>query len=120
MYDISIFGSTIVPGLGVLLLSSEYLSSLDFQISEITSWIVFLFSSSLIIDFRSVPFDAKRQVNIRPSAEILARVQSPQNGWDTDEMKPISKPFFPSIIHRLATSPLCVESIGIRFILFFR
>ena len=98
-------GSEIVPGFGVLFLISEYRSFLIDQISEIIFLIPFSFVSLRKIDFKSVPFVAKRQVYNLPSAEILARVQSPQNGWVTDDMKPISKPFPPSTLHLLATSP---------------
>ena len=39
---------------------------------------------------RSCPFEANRQVNSLPSAEMRARVQLPQNGSVTLEIAPIS------------------------------
>ena len=85
MYDISILGNAEVSSER----NSEYRSARRCHIAAIAavrsppfvSWISAL---------RSCPPEAKRQVKRRPSAEILARTQSPQNGSLTDEIKPIS------------------------------
>ena len=59
-------------------------------------------SPALIIVKRSVPLLEKRQVKSLPSAESLARVQSPQKGSVTLEITPTSPPF--GNLYRLATS----------------
>ena len=51
-----------------------------------------------------MPPEANRQVTREPSVDNLARVQSPQKGFDTDAMTPIS-PLPSRYADRVATSP---------------